>query len=58
MDAETAKAVLILWESKQFDSAGIARLLGEREADVVRLVQASRDIRREFAAENGEGERA
>jgi len=55
MDKEIAKAVLVLWESKHFDSATIARLLGEKEHAVARIIQASRDVRREFEQEHGGG---
>lgn len=38
------QAVLALWETRRFDSAEIASVIGTHESAVVRLVQASRDV--------------
>lgn len=49
MDELTARAVLVLHASRQFDSFDIAVLLTLPEHQVTRLVQASRDVIRELA---------
>jgi hypothetical protein len=43
-----AKAALVMFESGHFDTADIAMLLLCSEADVCRVIQASRDIVREM----------
>lgn len=39
-----AKAAIVLFDSKVFDTADIAEVLGVKEAAVSRTLQASRDI--------------
>lgn len=48
LTAQQAKAALIMFESRQFDTADIAELLGLRESDVARLLHASRDVTRDL----------
>jgi hypothetical protein len=48
-----AKAVIVLFESGHFNTADIADLLLAAEADVVRLLQAQRDIVREMYRDHG-----
>ena len=48
MNRDQATAVLVLFESKQFDTADIAELLGLKEAEVARTLTASRDVVREL----------
>ncbi len=44
MTSLQAKAAIVMFESRHFDTADIAQLLGVAEADVVRTIAASRDI--------------
>lgn len=46
-----AKAVLVMFESRHFDTADIAELLCLPEAAVARTITASRDIVREMYRE-------
>lgn len=47
MDPIQAHAIIVLSESRFFDTADIADLLHLKQADVARIIQAARDIRRE-----------
>lgn len=44
MTSLQAKAAIVMFESRHFDTADIAQLLGVAEADVARTITASRDI--------------
>jgi DNA-directed RNA polymerase specialized sigma24 family protein len=48
MNRNQAAAVLVLFDSKHFDTADIAELLGLKEAEVSRTLTASRDVVREL----------
>ena len=48
MTALQAKAAIVMFESKHFDTADIAELLGVHESVVARTLTASRDIIREM----------
>ena len=47
--AEMAGAVLVLWNSKRFDTHEIAHRLNMRECDVERVIHADREQRRKAA---------
>jgi len=51
MTANQARAAIILFDSRHFDTADIAALLGVAEHVVARTLQASRDISREMRRE-------
>jgi DNA-directed RNA polymerase specialized sigma24 family protein len=48
MDEMQARAAMVLYDSRQFDTADIARLLGASEAEVHRVLRAARDLVRQF----------
>lgn len=47
-----ASALLVLHESRLFDTLDIAQLIGVHESEVARVIQASRDIRIEMARQD------
>lgn len=47
--AEMAGAVIVLWNSKRFDTCEIAFRLNMRECDVERVIHADREARRSAA---------
>ena len=51
-----AKAAIVMFDSRVFDTADIAAVLGVPEAAVSRTLQASRDIVREMHREHIAGE--
>lgn len=44
LTADQAKAAIVMFESRHFDTAQIAELLGVAEASVARTLAAARDI--------------